>query len=61
MSRILVVEDEDSVRHALVKILENYGHKAVAAADAPECLNIFDEQGEFDLVMTDLGLPGPSG
>jgi CheY-like chemotaxis protein len=57
--KVLIVEDEESVRHALVKILENFGHKVQTAADAPEGLKKFEEGA--DIVITDLGLPGPSG
>ncbi len=58
--RILLVEDEASVRDAVARILANYGHEVVAAADGPEGLLYF-KRGGFDIVMTDLGLPGPSG
>jgi CheY-like chemotaxis protein len=58
--RILVVEDESSVREAIFKILKNYGHEVVTAADGPSALKHFEENS-FDMVMTDLSLPGPSG
>ena len=60
MPKVLIVEDEESVRQALVKILENFGHKVLMAADAPEGIKIFERERP-DIVMTDLGLPGPSG
>jgi len=59
--KILLVEDEDSARIALGRIMENSGHEVVSAVDGPEGLKHFDEQGDFDIVLTDLGLPGPSG
>ncbi len=59
MPKILIVEDEESVRQALVKILENFGHKVLAAADANEGLEKFNDG--VDIVFTDLGLPGLSG
>ncbi len=59
MPKVLIVEDEESVRQALVKILENFGHKVLAAADANEGLEKFKDGA--DIVFTDLGLPGPSG
>jgi CheY-like chemotaxis protein len=58
---VLVVEDEDSARTAIQKILENYGHKVVGAADGPEALGLFKSHGGFDIVFTDLSLPGISG
>ncbi len=59
MPKVLIVEDEESVRQALVKILENFGHKVLAAADANEGLEKL--KNGADIVFTDLGLPGPSG
>ncbi len=59
MPKVLIVEDEESVRQALVKILENFGHTVLAAADAKEGIKKFE--GGVDIVITDLGLPGPSG
>jgi len=59
--KVLVVEDEDSVRQALTTILTSYGHKVTAASDVAEGLMLFDREGGFDIVFTDLSLPGPSG
>ena len=59
--KILIVEDEESVRQALTKIFENYGHKVTAARDGQEGLKIYGQQGDFDIVFTDLSLPGISG
>ncbi|MGA2191976.1 MAG: response regulator [Nitrospirota bacterium] len=59
--KILIIEDEESVRLALSKILENFGYNIFTAADGPEGLELFVRQGDFDLVVTDLSLPGPSG
>jgi CheY-like chemotaxis protein len=60
-ARVLVVEDEESVRQALSRILENFGHDTVLAKDAVEGLAKFKESGNFDIILTDLSLPGPSG
>lgn len=61
MLKILIVEDEESVRQALKKILENFGHKVLDAGDGLAALKHFEEQGDIDVVLTDLSLPGPSG
>ena len=58
--RILVVEDEESIRHFLTKALTQLGHSPRTVADAQEGLTAFCEE-RFDLVITDLGLPGMSG
>ncbi len=60
VARVLIVEDEESVREALSKILENSGHKVATAEDCPEAIKAL-EHGGFDIVFTDLTLPGPSG
>jgi CheY-like chemotaxis protein len=57
---VLVVEDEDSVREALSRIIGNYGHRVTTAQDCPEAIKAL-QNAEFDIVFTDLTLPGPSG
>ncbi|MCB9623797.1 MAG: sigma-54-dependent Fis family transcriptional regulator [Sandaracinus sp.] len=58
-NRILVVEDEAVIRGELQRILGREGYEVVGVASVPEAR----EQGldTFDLVITDLRLPGPSG
>ena len=60
MTRILLVEDEESYRDPLTYQLEREGFDVVAAATGPEALTKFDEHGA-DLVLLDLMLPGLSG
>jgi two-component system chemotaxis response regulator CheY len=61
LPKILVVEDEESVRQALRKILESFGHKVFDAGDGPDAIRQFEKEGDIDIVLTDLSLPGPSG
>ena len=58
--RILVVDDEDEVRNLLKEILEDADCEAVTAGEGYEGLRLFEEGG-FDAVFTDLGMPGMSG
>jgi CheY-like chemotaxis protein len=58
--RILVVDDEADVRHAIAMLLEFWGHEVVEAADGPTALKIF-KVGEFDIVTTDYVMPGMNG
>ena len=58
--RVLVIDDEPFVRETLEEILRQQHHDVVAADDGPSGLARFRE-GAFDLVMTDLAMPGMSG
>jgi signal transduction histidine kinase len=58
--RILIVEDEESIRRFLAAGLTQLGHRPRVTADAQEGLAAFAEE-RFDVVLTDLGLPGING
>ncbi|HQT95022.1 MAG TPA: PAS domain S-box protein [Thermoanaerobaculaceae bacterium] len=57
---ILVVEDEDAAREALRDILRTLGYEVIAAASGEEAGALPAEQ-PFDVLLTDLMLPGISG
>ena len=59
-ARILVIDDEETVRDVLSKILSQINYRVIAAKNGEEGLRLFKE-GEFDMVLTDLGMPGMSG
>jgi DNA-binding response OmpR family regulator len=58
--RILVVDDDESVRESLKKVLEGAGYEVVLAAGGLEAAVRF-EPGQFDLLLLDLVLPNQSG
>lgn len=58
--RILIVEDRDSLRRMMTHALSQEGYAVTPAADAEEGIRAL-EKGGFDLVLTDLKLPGRSG
>ncbi|MBN9375788.1 MAG: response regulator transcription factor [Cellulomonas sp.] len=60
MTRILLVEDEESYREPLAYLLGKEGYEVSTAATGPDALTRFDEDGA-DLVLLDLMLPGLSG
>lgn len=60
MKRILLVEDEESLRETLAMNLEGEGYEVVAAASGMEALQCFRGQ-QFHLVILDVMLPGMSG
>jgi DNA-binding response OmpR family regulator len=58
--RLLVVEDDPDVRLFMVLALRQEGYEVRSAVDAPEALRLLRED-QFDLVLTDYGLPGKDG
>jgi DNA-binding response OmpR family regulator len=58
--RILIVEDEQEFAQLLELWLDRHGWQTLVASDGWEALRLFDEQGA-DLVLLDIGLPGPDG
>lgn len=58
--RILLVEDHEDTRRILELILKQKGHSVESAGTAEAALNLAGCQ-EFDLVISDLGLPDSSG
>jgi len=59
-ARILVIDDEESVRDILSRMLKVKGHRVVVASDGEEGIERFKNE-TFDLVFTDLGMPRISG
>ncbi|PJM73950.1 DNA-binding response regulator [Bifidobacterium primatium] len=60
MTRILIVEDEESYREPLVYQFTHEGYDVIAAATGEEGLELFTKGG-IDLVLLDLMLPGLDG
>jgi len=58
--RILVVDDDNDVRGVAAQMIEEIGYQVVAAASGTEALTEFG-RASFDLVLTDVVMPGMSG
>ena len=58
--RILVVEDHCDTLQALSRLLTHFGHEISVADGAEAALKIIDSK-EFDVVLSDIGLPDGSG
>jgi DNA-binding NtrC family response regulator len=58
--RILIVDDDKNALSGLVRLLEGEGYEASGAISAYEALALMDNQ-RFDVVLTDLKLPGMGG
>jgi CheY-like chemotaxis protein len=56
---ILVVEDDPVVRASVIVQLESLGYTVMTAANAQEALAIIDGDAAFDLLFTDVIMPGP--
>ncbi len=57
----LVVDDEPAIRRLLTRILSGCGIKVTAVPNAAAALAWPGDMLDFDLVLTDLEMPGPSG
>jgi two-component system, NtrC family, nitrogen regulation response regulator NtrX len=60
MPKILIIDDEPSIRTTLAGILEDEGHKTVLCESGEEAITHF-ARDEFDLAILDLWLPGIDG
>src|SRR5256884_1096367 len=62
MARILIAEDEDSLRHLVARALSLDGHRVMTANDGAEALNLLArEHGAFELLLTDIRMPVMDG
>jgi CheY-like chemotaxis protein len=58
MARILIAEDDEPVRGFVRRALELDGHHVVAEADGAAALDrLVDEDGSFDLLLSDIRMP----
>ena len=62
MPRILITDDEDSMRMLVARAIAMDGHDTMTAADGAEALDILTrEGGRFDLLLTDIQMPVMDG
>ena len=59
---VLVVDDEEDLRDIMRRMLERRGFDTLVAGDAVQAIETCrDHDGDIDVLVTDLGLPGASG
>jgi len=62
MARILIAEDEESVRSLIARALSQDGHEVMTANDGAEALDVLTrERGSFELLVTDIRMPVMDG
>src|SRR5215467_6626624 len=62
MSRVLIADDEESMRLLVARAIAMDGHDIVTAEDGAEALDIITrEDGAFDLLLTDIKMPVMDG
>lgn len=60
--RVLVVDDEDSVRRAVVRSLQRRGHTVDEAPEGNRALELLERTDvDYDVIVSDLRMPGMSG
>lgn len=62
MARILLADDDAAARDLVKRALEAEGHSVVVKGDGSEALDAFNAAGgKFDLIVTDVEMPGLDG
>lgn len=57
---VLVIEDDETMRKALVKLLESEDYTVISAADGTQLEKVFSKDS-VDLILLDIGLPWVNG
>jgi CheY-like chemotaxis protein len=58
---VLLVDDDALVRGSIAAMLEDLGHTAIEASSGDDALDVLDQTGAVDLVITDYAMPGMTG
>jgi CheY-like chemotaxis protein len=58
---LLVVDDEEIVRTLVARLLVGFGYRVQSAPNGDEALRLIRGGATFDLLLTDIALPGMSG
>ncbi len=59
--RVLIVDDDDGIRHFAARALGQAGYEVVTASDGLEALRLVEAQPRFDLFVLDVKMPGMRG
>lgn len=61
VSRVLVVDDDEGIRHFTSRVLASGGYEVVVARDGPDAIRLVEAQTPFDLFVIDMMIPGMRG
>ncbi len=61
MLKVLVVEDDESIRKTMGWVLESLGHQSHLAGTGEEAILLVDSASQYQVLLVDLSLPGMSG
>ena len=59
--RIMVVEDDEVIRQMVVELLRESGYEVTQAADGKMAMTALERMPSLDMLVSDVGLPGPNG
>jgi len=61
LPRVLVVDDDEGIRHFAARALDHAGYEVVTASDGSEAIRTVEAQARFDLFVIDIVMPGMRG
>ena len=61
IKRVLVVDDQTPVRELVAAVLASDGHSVETARDGADALRLLDSSKRYDLIVSDLKMPGLDG
>lgn len=61
MAKILIAEDDNSMRNFLGMALERAGHETRSCSDGAAALDILDKENDFNMLLADIVMPGMDG
>jgi len=61
VATILLVDDDPGVRYALTEVMRDRGYRVIAVDSGPRALAALEGGEAFDVVVTDLSMPGMDG
>ena len=61
MHRVLIIDDEDNIINLLQEYFSQLGYSVMSAKDGKDGIELFNGDPDFDLIITDITLPGMDG